>query len=183
MKFLFDFFPILLFFISYKMYGMYVATATVIAASCVQVGVSLLRHRRVEKMHLITAALVVLMGGASLMLHNEMIFKWKPTIVYWLFSAVFLGSQFIGKKPVVERMMGATITLPVPLWRRLNLAWTLFFAALGVVNLYVAYNFDTDTWADFKLFGLMGLMFAFVIIQAFFLARHMNPEEETEGEG
>lgn len=178
MKFLIDFLPILLFFIAYKIYGIYVATVVAIAASVAQVGWSWLRHRRVEGMPLVTMALIVVLGGATLWLQDEMFIKWKPTVVNWLFALVFFVSQFFGERTLVQRMMGKAITLPQAIWWRLNLAWSAFFFALGVANLYVVYNFDTDTWVNFKLFGLMGLTIAFVIVQAVYLSRHM-PDDHT----
>jgi len=181
MKFLFDFFPILLFFIAYKLYGIYVATAVAIGASFVQVGWFWFRHHRVETMHLVTLGLIVLLGGATLYLHNETFIKWKPTIVDWVFGGLFLATQLLRGRPLVERMMGANLTLPAPVWQRLNLSWGLFFIATGAANLYVVYNFDTDIWVDFKLFGMMGLTVAFVIVQAFYLARYIEePEAEKE---
>jgi intracellular septation protein len=135
------------------------------------------KHRRFENMHLVTLGLVAVLGGATLWLQDEAFIKWKPTVVNWLFAGVFLGSQFIGHSPIVKRMMGSAIELPEAIWRRLNLAWSGFFVALGFTNLYVIYNFDTDTWVNFKLFGMMGLTLAFVLAQAFWLARHMKPEE------
>lgn len=182
MKILYDFFPILLFFIAYKLYGIYAATVVAIVASFVQVGSFWLKHRRFENMHLVTLGLIVVLGGATLWLQDERFIKWKPTLVNWLFAAAFLGSQFIGKKPLVERMMGTAVQLPGEIWGRLNTIWVLFFLFMGVANLYVVFNYDTDTWVNFKLFGMMGLTFAFVIAQAFYLARHMT-EEETEKEG
>lgn len=179
MKFLFDFFPILLFFVAYKVYGIYVATAVAIAASFIQVGLFWLKHRRFENMHLVTLVLIAVLGGATLYLQDEAFIKWKPTIVNWLFGVVFLGSRFIGQKTLAERMMGAAVSLPELVWRRLNLSWGIFFVVLGFVNLYVVYNFDTDIWVNFKLFGMMGLTLAFVIAQAFYLARHIEPEEES----
>lgn len=180
MKFLYDFFPILLFFVAYKVYGIYVATAVAIAASVVQVGYFWFKHRRFENMHLVTMALIVVLGGATLYLQDEAFIKWKPTIVNWLFGLVFLASQFVGKQPLVKRMMGSAMEMPDGVWKRLNIAWSSFFIALGFVNLYVMYNFDTDTWVNFKLFGLMGLTIAFVFAQAFFLARYMKTDEEAE---
>lgn len=182
MKFLYDFFPILLFFIAYKLYGIYTATAVAIAASFIQVGSFWVKHRRFENMHLITLGLIVVLGGATLWLQDERFIKWKPTLVNWLFALAFLGSQFIGKKPLVERMMSNAVKLPDLIWGRLNLTWVLFFTFMGIANLYVVYNFDTDTWVNFKLFGMMGLTFAFVIAQAFYLARHMKPDEEAKEE-
>ncbi len=112
MKFLYDFFPILLFFIAYKLYGIYAATVVAIAASLVQVGMFWLKHRRFENMHLITLALILVLGGLTLWLQDETFIKWKPTIVNWAFAAAFLGSRFIGEKTLVERMMGSAIELP-----------------------------------------------------------------------
>lgn len=183
MKFLFDFFPILLFFITYKWQGIYAATAVAIAASFIQVGLFWFKHRRFETMHLVTLALIAVLGGATLYLQDERFIKWKPTLVNWLFAAAFLGSQFIGNKPLAERMMGGSISLPAEIWRRLNGMWLLFFLAMGFANLYVVYNFDTETWVNFKLFGMMGLTLAFVIAQAFYLARHIEPEEQNEEQG
>ncbi len=182
MKFLYDFFPILLFFIAYKLYGIYAATVVAIVASLVQVGLFWFKHRRFENMHLITMALILVLGGLTLWLQDETFIKWKPTIVNWAFAAAFLGSQFIGQQTLVQRMMGSAIELPTAVWSRLNLAWVLFFTALGLANLYVMYNYDTDTWVNFKLFGMMGLTVTFVIAQAFYLARFM-PEENDEDKG
>jgi len=182
MKLLFDLFPVLLFFVAFKLYGIYVATAVAIAASFVQVSLSWLKHRRVETMHLVTLALIAGLGGATLILQDETFIKWKPTAVNWLFGLAFLGSQYIGKKPLVERMMGHNLTLPCPIWKRLNLAWVAFFFALGCANLYVAFRFDTNTWVSFKLFGIMGLTFAFVIAQAVYLARYVKTHHESREE-
>ncbi len=181
MKFLFDFFPILLFFIAYKMYDIYVATAVAIAASFVQVGWYWLQNRRFEKMHVITLLLITVLGGATLMLQDETFIKWKPSVVNWAFGVVFLGSQFIGKKPIVQRMMEASVELPAPLWSRLNTAWALFFIVLGFINLYVAYNFDTDTWVNFKMFGMIGLTFVFILAQALFIGKYIKePNNDSD---
>ncbi len=138
MKFLFDFFPILLFFIAYKLYGMYTATAVAIAASFVQVAAFWLKNKRFEKMHLITLGLITVLGGATLLLQDRAFFMWKPTAINWLFAVVFLGSQFFGEKPIIERMMSHAIEAPKQVWRRLNLSWVTFFTAMGIANLYVA---------------------------------------------
>lgn len=177
MKLLFDFLPIFLFFIAYKMYGIYVATIVAIVASCLQVAFFWFKHHRVEGMHIVTLVLIVVLGGATLFLQDETFIKWKPTGVNWLFGLAFLGSQYIGKKTILERMMGASMSLPPLIWVRLNTAWAVFFITLGFVNLYVAYNYDTDTWVNFKLFGMMGLTIAFVILQALYLSRHIKHEE------
>jgi intracellular septation protein len=182
MKFLYDFFPIVLFFISYKVYGMYVATAVIIVSSLLQVGYSWYRHRKVEKMHLITLVIVLVFGGLTLILQDPVFIKWKPTVVNGLFAVAFLGSQFIGKKTLVERMMSTQIELPSAVWRRLNLTWVAFFVVSGAANIYVAYNFSEDTWVNFKLFGVLGLTFAFIIIQAFYISRHLPDEALAEAE-
>lgn len=191
MKFLFDFFPILLFFVAFKVWDIYVATGVAIVATFVQVGWFWWKNRRFERMHLITLALIVVFGGLTIFLRDETFIKWKPTILNWLFAAAFLLSQVVGKKPLVRRMLETNITLPDPVWGRLNLIWVVFFVLMGAANIYVAFNFDTDTWVNFKLFGMMGLTIAFVIAQAFYLARHMpemaadaaespsNPEKES----
>ncbi len=178
MKLLLDYFPIILFFIAAKVYDIYVATAVAIVASVLQVAYLWFRHGRVEKMHLITLAAIVLLGGTTLILQDEQFIKWKPSVVNWVFALVFIGSQFIGKKPIIQRMMGNNFTLPSGMWTKLNLMWAGFFIFLGLVNLYVAYNFDTDTWVNFKLFGMLGLTLLFIILQTIYISRHAVPVED-----
>lgn len=181
MKFLFDFFPILLFFIAFKAYDIYVATAVAIVASIIQVGWIWLQKRKVEKMHIITLVMIVVLGGATLILQDETFIKWKPSVVNWAFGLAFIGSHFIGKKVIVQRMMEASVELPAHIWPRLNIAWAVFFIALGFANLYVAYNFNTDTWVNFKMFGMIGLTFVFIIGQAFFIGKYIKePAAEPE---
>ncbi|HEB57301.1 MAG TPA: septation protein A [Gammaproteobacteria bacterium] len=138
MKLLFDFFPILLFFIAYKIFGIYAATAVAIAAAVIQNAVFWFRHRRFENMHLITLALITVLGGATLILQDKSFIMWKPTAVNWMFALAFIGSQFFGEKTLVERMMSHAIEIPQPAWRRLNMSWVIFFIAMGFANLYVA---------------------------------------------
>lgn len=176
MKFLRDFLPILLFFIAYRRYDIYVATTVLIAASVAQITWIWLRHRQIENMPLITTALVIVFGGATLFFQDETFVKWKPTVANWLFGLVFFVSQWIGKKTLIERLLDSTITLPKAVWLRLNLAWVTFFAAMGSANLFVVYRFDTNTWVNFKLFGILGLTLAFVVAQAFYLAHHLKPD-------
>jgi intracellular septation protein len=180
MKFLFDFFPILLFFAAYKLYDIYVATAVAIVAAGVQTAVFWFRHRRFERMHLVTFGLLLVFGGLTIALHDPVFIKWKPTVINWLFALVFLGSHWIGEKPLVERMMSHAIRAPRPVWMRLSWMWILFFALVGILNLYVAFNFAEETWVNFKLFGILGITFAFVIAQAFYLGRYV---EEPKAEG
>lgn len=185
MKLLFDFFPVILFFIAYKMQedpiaGILVATGVAIVASFVQIAVYWWRRRRFENMHVISLAIIVVLGGATLLFQDEMFIKWKPTVINWLFALVFAATQFIGSKPLVRRMMESQIQLPDPVWVRLNLSWVAFFAVSGVANLYVVYHFDTDTWVNFKLFGLLGMTLVFVVLQAVYLSRHITSDEESE---
>jgi len=220
MKVLADFFPVILFFVAYKFYDIYIATGVAIASSVAQVAYGWLRKRHVEKMHLITLAILVVFGGLTIILHDRTFIMWKPSVINWLFGGVFLASQFVGKKPLVQRMMESSIDVPTPIWLRLNLTWSLFFILLGFLNLYVANDFfiaeqqlveltglqqiDFDncglhfqgnelemcnaahsleeSWVNFKLFGMMGLTMGFIILQAFYLARHIR-ENELEHEG
>lgn len=180
MKLLFDFFPILLFFIIYKFYGIYVATAVAIAATIVQVAIVWVKTRKVEFMQMVTLVLICVFGGATLLLHDELFIKWKPTIVNWIFGGVFLASHFIGKQPFIQKTMGSSMALPDTVWRRLNMSWALFFVTLGSVNLFFVYNFDTETWVNFKLFGMFGLMLLFILIQAPYLSKHVQVESQPE---
>ena len=179
MKLLFDFFPVLLFFIAFKLKGIYIATAVAIGASFFQVILYWLLHRRVEKMHLITLAMISVLGGATLIFHDPVFIQWKPTGIYWITALVFLGSQFISKKTIVQKMMEASICLPASIWLRLNLAWVAFFAIMGILNIYIAYNYDMDTWVNFKLFGGLGLTIIFVVFQSIYLAKHAVDENST----
>jgi len=181
MKFLFDLFPVILFFIAYKMYDIYVATAVIIVASTLQIAYLYFKHKRVEKIHLITLALILVLGGLTLFLQDEEFIKWKPTIVNWGFALVFLGSHYIGEKPIIQRMMGQAMTLPAQIWLRLSWLWIAFFIFSGVLNLYVAYTYDTDTWVNFKLFGLMGITFVFILIQGVYISRYLQ-ESDSEAE-
>jgi intracellular septation protein len=182
MKFLVDFFPILAFFAAYKLYGIYVATAVFIAASLLQVLWQRLRHGQVPTMHLVTLAIALVFGGLTLVLQNPLFLKWKPTVVNALFAAGFLGSRLIGERTLLERMLGEAITLPSRVWRRLNTVWVIFFLATGLLNIYVAYNFSEEIWVDFKVFGLLGLTFAFVIAQSFYMARHIRDADDEAPE-
>jgi intracellular septation protein len=180
MKFLFDFFPIILFFIAYKLGDIYYATITAILAGLIQVAWSRYQKGFFEKMPLITLITLVILGGSTLLFRNELFIKWKPTAVYWALSLGFLFSQFIGqKKPLIQRLTEKHIQLNNNIWHHLNLSWVFFFGLLGVLNLYVVYHYDTDTWVNFKLFGTLGLTLVFVIVQGIYMARHhQQPENE-----
>ncbi|OGV35380.1 MAG: septation protein A [Legionellales bacterium RIFCSPHIGHO2_12_FULL_35_11] len=172
MKLLFDFFPIILFFICYKFYGIYYATALAMTGSVIQVVFHRIKHQRYEKLHLISLFLILVLGGATLFFHNPWFIKWKPTGIYWISSFVFLCSNYFGKKPLIQKMMDSNIQLPVKIWKRLNFAWSIYFLIMGSLNLYVAYFYDTDVWVNFKLFGGAGFMLIFVFLQAIYLTKH-----------
>lgn len=174
MKLLLDFFPIILFFVAYKVWGIYAATAVAIVATVLQIGYLRFKTGKVEPMQWISLGVIVLFGGATLLAHDENFIKWKPTVLYWLMGGALLVGQLFFKKNFIKSLMGAQMQLPDAAWRGMCWSWTGFFAAMGVLNLWVAYNFDTDTWVNFKLFGGMGLMLVFVLGQALYLSRHMK---------
>src|SRR5579859_1609188 len=178
MKFLFDIFPVLLFFVAFKFWGIYTATAVAIGATLCQVGWSWLRHRKVDTMLWVSLSIIVVFGGATLWLHDETFIKWKPTVLYWLFSAILLGSDLLFRRNVIRAMMEKQLTLPAAVCRNLNLSWAAFFAAMGIANLYVAFHFPTETWVNFKLFGATGLMLVFIVAQGLLLSRHIEHEEK-----
>ena len=150
---------------------------SLIVATAAQIGWVWHRHRKVDTMLWVSLALVVVFGGATLLLRDETFIKWKPTVLYWLFAVVLFASAHLFGRNLIRAMLEAQVTLPTPLWARLNLAWVLFFAAMGVLNLWVAFNFSTDTWVTFKLFGGMGLMVVFIVGQGVVLSRYL-PEEK-----
>jgi intracellular septation protein len=177
MKLLLDFFPIILFFVAFKFAGIYVATAVAIVATVAQIAWLRYSTGKVEPMQWVSLGVIVLFGGATIIAHNETFIKWKPTVLYWLMGgALFVGQVFF-KKNFLKSLMGSQLQLPDAAWRVTAWSWTAFFAIMGLVNLWVAYNFDTDTWVNFKLFGGMGLMLLFVLAQALYLGRYMKTEE------
>ena len=180
MKLLFELFPVLLFFIAYKIYGIYVATAVMIVTSLLQAFYLWRRDGAIPTMHWVTLGLVVFFGGLTLVLQDPTFVKIKPTIVNWLFASAFIIAPFIGGKTLPQRMMEANVVLPERKWKSLNMAWILFFIALGGLNVAVAFNFSEDAWVNFKLYGLMGLTFVFALAQGFYIARHMQQNEIIE---
>ncbi len=174
MKFLFDIFPVVLFFIAFKFYDIYVATAVAMGATFVQIGWVWLRHRKVDKMLWVSLALIVVFGGATLVLQDETFIKWKPTVLYWLFATVLAAAALGFKKNLIRAMMEAQVTLPEVVWGKLLASWIVFFALMGALNIIVAYNFSTDAWVNFKLFGGIGLMLVFIAVQGLVLARHID---------
>jgi len=180
MKPLLEFFPIILFFVAYKLYDIYIATAVVIAATVIQVLTYWLLYRKVETLQWITLLLILVMGGATLYLQDEQFIKWKLTIIEWLFGGAFLVSQFIGEKTFIQRMMGANLELPATIWKRLNLSWSLFFIAVGFLNIYVMFHYSTDDWVSFKTFGVPVIMVVFIAVQMLFLYKHIPSVESKK---
>jgi intracellular septation protein len=207
MKILFDFLPVILFFGTFKYAEAHtdaaarfatehlgflvsggvvgteeapvlLATLVVILATLVQVGVQLVRGKKVDMMLWVTFGLVVVLGGATIWFHNATFIKWKPSVLYWVMALAFWLSQAIWGKNLLQALIGEQLELPAVVWRRLNWAWVAFFALMGVLNLYVAYSFSTATWASFKAFGATGLMLVFMVAQGFYLSRHLKPVTE-----
>jgi intracellular septation protein len=203
MKFLVDIFPIILFFLTFKFYAIFVpaesklclmnfciaggdagaiyaATFVAMISGILQVFYEWKTRGKVEIMLIITLTMIIVLGGATLIFQNEMFIKWKPTLVNWAFGIAFIGSQYIGEKNLIRRTMESNVRLTdESIWDKLNFTWGMFFITLGFINLYVAYFFTTEIWVNFKLFGLLGLTFAFVIGQAIYLTRYIVEEKES----
>ena len=162
------------------MSDIYVATLAAIAGAVIQVAYTWMRTRKVETMHLISLVLIVVFGSATWFLRDPTFIKWKPTVLNWMFGLVFLFSQWIGKAPIIQRLMGEQIELPSFVWKRLNLAWSLYFLLIGGVNLYVAYTFEESVWVNFKLFGMLGLTIVFILVQSVYLTRHLPQTDEGD---
>jgi intracellular septation protein len=172
-KFLYDFFPVILFFVAFKFADIFVATAVAIAATVAQIGWTLARRRKPSNMQWVSLVIIVLFGGATLLLRDETFIKWKPTVLYWLAGVVFLGGLAFRTNLVKSVMSEGGLELPEPVWTKLCVAWGIFFLFKGTLNLWVAYHYPTDVWVNFKLFGGMGLMLAFVIAQAVWISRYL----------
>jgi intracellular septation protein len=178
MKLLFDLFPVFLFFVAFKFQGIYVATAVAIVATIAQIIWTKFRHGKVDMMLWVSFAIVGIFGGATLLLHDESFIKWKPTVLYWIFSVILLFSNLLFHKNLMHNLLHEKIALPLHAWNRLNLSWSLFFAVLGFINLYVAFNYSTDNWVNFKLFGVTGMMLVFILVQGVWLSKYVDEKKE-----
>ncbi|ANI29177.1 intracellular septation protein A [Yersinia entomophaga] len=178
MKQLLDFLPLVVFFIFYKMYDIFVASGALIVATLLALAISWVMYRKVEKMTLVTAAMVVVFGSLTLAFHSDQFIKWKVTVIYVLFAGALLISQLILKKPLIQRMLGKELTLPDSVWSRLNLAWAMFFLVCGLANIYVAFWLPQDIWVNFKVFGLTALTLVFTLISGVYIYRHMPTEQK-----
>lgn len=181
MKLLFDLFPVILFFVSYKLSSgnIFLATGVTIAASVAQIIWLKARHKPVEPMLWFSTALVTIMGSATLYFHNQAFIMWKPTLLYWGVALALLLSQAIWRKNLIRKVLEQQMTLPEPVWLKLNRAWAAFFVFMGALNLLVAYRFSESIWVNFKLFGGMGLMLLFVIVQGMVLSRYLPDQTDT----
>jgi intracellular septation protein len=180
MQFLIDLLPVIAFFVAYKIADIYVATVVLIVGVMAQTAYSWVRHRKVSPMLLASAVLVLVFGGLTLAIHDPVFIKWKPSIVNWLFAAAFLASQYMRGPTIVQRMLGENVTLDAGSWRKLNMAWVVFFLVAGALNLYVAFRYDEATWVNFKLFGLMGLTLAFALAQGVWLSRKAEVAPDSD---
>lgn len=178
MKQIIDFIPLVIFFFLYKSYDIYVATGALIVATAIQVTVTYFLYKKVEKMQIITFAMVAIFGGMTLFFHDDNFIKWKVTIIYALFSIGLLVSDFMGK-PVIKGMLSKELTLPECVWKRVNIAWVIFFALCAAINLYVAYNLPLDVWVNFKVFGLLIATFAFTLLSGVYIYKYI-PKENKE---
>jgi intracellular septation protein len=208
MKFVFDLFPVVLFFVAFQVakgspeqaaaiidavtgtFGIaatttpaqapvLLATLVAIAATLLQVATLLVLRRKVDRMMWVSLALIVVFGGATLALHDDLFIKWKPTVLYWLFAGTLAGAELLFGKNIIKAMMGEQVQMPDVAWKKLNLSWILFFALMGVANLVVAFGFSTETWVNFKLFGGIGLMLVFVLAQGLFLSRYVEEKGQS----
>lgn len=203
MKFLFDLFPVILFFVSFK-WGesnastaqLYVnhylsdlisggattlaiapillATAVTLIASVSQITYLLITRKKIDAMLWISFIIIMMFGGATIYFHSETFIKWKPTVLYWCYAAAFILAQFIFKRNLIRLALGEQVKLPEHIWFRLSLAWIAYFLVMGIINLYVAFNFSTSTWANFKLISVVAIMPGFIVLQSLFLAKYMN---------
>ncbi|MBC3860848.1 septation protein A [Undibacterium jejuense] len=206
MKFLFDVFPVILFFVTFKwgeghtataqayvenylsslvsggvsspeLAPIMLATAVTLVASIGQISYLLIRRQKVDAMLWISFIIIMVFGGATIYFHSDTFIKWKPSILYWCYCGAFLLAQFVFKKNLIRTAMESQVKLPEQIWGKLSLAWTAYFFLMGVLNLWVAFNFSTDTWANFKLISMVGIMPAFIVIQSLFLSKYMTEAE------
>jgi len=183
MQLFYEIFPVFLFFLAFKFYGIYVATVVGIVTTFFQVIITRVWMRKWDKKQLITLGIFIIFGGMTLYFHDPIFVKWKPTILFWLFAITLLITQFFTQKPLMQRMMESMLQdkgqIPGLIWKRLNLIWAFFFTLLGGVNLYIAYFYNDAIWVNFKFYGVTLALFIFSIVQALYLSRFLV-EGETE---
>lgn len=179
MKVFFDLFPVILFFIGFKLYDIFVATAIAIGATIAMIIYSKLRHGKVEKMLMVNGMIISVLGGITLLLHDKTFIMWKPTVLYWLFAAALIISNTFFKKNLIRKMMGKMLNPPASVWDKLNWVWVIFLVVLGFVNIYVFQHYSEETWVNFKLFGVTSMIFIFMMAQTIILKAYLvAPEQE-----
>ncbi|WP_342221669.1 septation protein A [Candidatus Fukatsuia endosymbiont of Tuberolachnus salignus] len=179
MKQLLDFLPLIVFFVFYKAYDIFVASAALVVATSLALIFTWIKYRKIDKMTLITSVMVIVFGSLTFAFHSDLFIKWKVTVIYVLFSAALLISQWVLKKPLIQSMLGRGLTLPDIVWSKLNLAWALFFLGCGAINVYVAFWLPQDIWVNFKVFGLTALTVLFTIVSGLYIYRHV-PESQKK---
>ena len=173
-KVILNFFPIFIFFIVYKKDNIYSATIGLMIAGIIQIIYEIIRYRKISIMNIITFLLGLFFGSATIYIHSETLIKWKVSIIYWLLGIIFIFSSYLMKKPIIQCLIEENIKLRVSIWKVLNNIWGIFFIFLGILNFLIAYYFSTDTWVNFKIFGILGIIIIFTIFQGLFVAKHCN---------
>lgn len=180
MKQFFEFIPLVIFFIVYKMIDIYAATGSLIVTTGLLLAYSYFKHGKAEKMQVITFVMVLVFGTLTLILHDDTFIKWKVTVVYALFSIALLVSRYVFKKNIIKQMLGKEIVLPEPVWNNLNIAWALFFMLLGVINIYIAFSFSQQIWVNFKVFGLLVVTLIFTVLSGVYIYKYLPKTDKSE---
>jgi intracellular septation protein len=182
MQLLLDYIPIIVFILAYFYEDIFFATAVLMAVMPVVLLLQYLVTKKFNRIYAASTALVLVLGGFTLAFRNPTFLYWKPTVLNWAIALVFLGSQWIGEKTIVERMLGGAAELAKEQWTRLNQIWVGFFLVVGAINLYVAYSYSEEFWVKFKLFGMLGITIVFVIIQSVWLTMAAQKNESAQGD-
>ncbi|MBB1269903.1 septation protein A [Shewanella sp. SR44-3] len=177
MKQLLDFLPLIIFFTVYKLVDIYTATGALIAATAVQIAILYFVYKKVEKMHLVTFAMVTVFGTLTLAFHDDAFIKWKVTIIYSLFAIALAVSQIMNKS-IIKAMLGKELKADDSIWARVTWYWALFFIGCGLLNVYVAFSLPLETWVNFKVFGLSALTLLNTVISVFYIYKHAQPEQD-----
>lgn len=177
MNLLIDFVPIFIFFIVFKLKGIVAATIATIIVSFIQLVIIKIATNQLPKIQSISFLILLVLGGLALICKQEIFIKLKPTVIYWILAIIFLLTHYLSKKSILEKISNNAINLPANVWRKLNTVWSIFFIIMGILNLYVVYFYDTNTWVNFKLFGTLGLTILFVICQTCFLAKYLGAKQ------
>jgi len=170
-KFFYDLLPVILFFVAYKMYDIFVATAVAIIATLAQIAIVYLKHRKLEKMLVFNGLMITVLGGLTILLKDKYFIMWKPSLIYWAFALALLFADQFFNRNLVQLALGKQMELSKIVWKKINIFTALFFILLGFINLFVAYNFSENTWVNFKLFGLTGLLFLYMIAIAIYISK------------